>query len=52
MKNINYQQAGQKTIFQFFNNIRKCITQYYNKIYKLERLVYDNEHKNVYVDQS
>ena len=44
--------AGQKTIFQFFNIIRKCIEQYYEETYKLEKLVYDNEHKNVCVDES
>ena len=44
--------AGQKTIFQFFNIIRKCIAQYHEKTYKLGKIVYDNEHKNVCVDES
>ena len=44
--------AGQKTIFKFFTIIRKCFAQYYEETYKLEKLVYDNEHKNVCVDES
>ena len=44
--------AGQNTIFQFFNILRKCIVQYYEEIYKIEKLVNDNEQKNVCVDES
>ena len=52
MKNINYHQLIKKTIFRFFNIISKCISQYNEETYKLEKLVYDNEQKNEWVDES
>ena len=44
--------AGQKTIFRFFKIIRKCIAQYYQEQYKIEKLVYENEGKNICIDKS
>lgn len=47
---LNY--MGQQTIYKLFGIIRKCITEYYNNVYKIEKLAYDNELKNIAIDES
>ena len=43
---------GQQTIYKLFGIIRKCIAEYYNNVYKLEKLAFDNELKNIAVNES
>ena len=43
---------GQQTIYKLFEIIRKCIAEYYNNVYKIEKLAYDNELKNIAIDES
>ena len=43
---------GQKSIYKFFNIIRKCISQYYFGVYKIEKFVDNNEYKNIAIDES
>lgn len=47
---LNY--MGQQTIYKLFGIIRKCIAEYYNNVYKLEKLAFDNELKNIAVNES
>ena len=47
---LNY--MGQQTIYKLFGIIRKCIAEYYNNVYKLEKLAFDNELKNIAVKES
>jgi hypothetical protein len=51
-KKYNLTTTGQKTIFRFFKIIRKSIAQYYLEQYKIEKLTYENEGKNIYIDES
>lgn len=51
-KKYNLTTAGQKTIFRFFKIIRKSIAQYYLEHNKIEKLTYENEGKNIYIDES
>lgn len=43
---------GDKIIYKLFNIIRKCIRQYYFNVYHIEKLAYDNELKNIAIDES
>ena len=43
---------GKINIYKLLNIFRKCCDQYYEDIYKNEKLLYDNEFKNVAVDES
>ena len=52
-KTIEYPNyIGEKTIYKLFNIIRKCIAQYYFNVYNIEKLAYDNELKNIAIDES
>ena len=51
MKDIN-QIIGEKTIYNLFNILRKCITQYYFHVYQIEKLANDNDLKNIAFDES
>ena len=42
----------QQTIYKLFGINWKCIAEYYNNAYKLEKLAFDNELKNIAVDES
>ena len=52
--NYNYSlsEIGKINIYKYLNIFRKCCAQYYDDVYKTEKLVYDNEYKNVAVDES
>ena len=43
---------GHQTFYKLFGIIRKCFAEYYNNVYKLEKLAFDNELKNIAVDKS
>ena len=47
----NLYAFGQKTIYNLFNLIRKCISQYYTDVYRQEKLVQNNQFKNVCIDE-
>ena len=48
----NLSTTGQKNIYRLCNIICKCISQYYQEVYKLEKLVEDHGGKNICVDES
>ena len=43
---------GKINIYKFLNVFRKCCAQYYDDVYKNEKLLYDNEFKNASIDES
>lgn len=47
----NLSKTGQKNIYRLCNIILKCISQYYQEVYKFEKLVGDHEGKNICVDE-
>ena len=56
IKNINEKfklsSLGTKSIYKLFKFIRKCIAQYLNDVYQNEKLVNDNQFKNIGIDES
>lgn len=50
--NYNLLAMGKINIYKLLNIFRKCCDQYYEDVYKNEKLLYDNEFKNVAVDES
>ena len=58
-KNIKFLQSiynlnsfGHKSIYDLYSMIRKLIAHYYNNVYKTEKLTYDDQMKNIAVDES
>ena len=43
---------GHKTIYKLFMVIRKCISQYYFDVYQIEKLVENNNLRNIAIDES
>ena len=48
----NLSTTGQKNIYRLCNIIHKCISQYYQEVYKFEKLVGYHEGKNICEDES
>ena len=43
---------GEKSIYNFFKFIKQCIAQHLTDVYKNQKLVYDNQYKNIAIDES
>lgn len=51
-KRYQLSSLGQKTIYKLFLVIRKCISQYYFDVNKLDKLVENNALRNIAIDES